>query len=132
MSRRTKTTGRREAGTYFGFPHAVMDSQNYLKLTTKAVKLLNDIGRQYNGHNNGDLCATYSVMKKRGWVSKRTLESALKELMYYELITLTRQGGRNKCSLFAVTWQPIDECKGKLDVKPTRTSPGTWNHEKDL
>ena len=101
-----------------------MDSQNYLRFSYKAVKLLTDLGRQYNGRNNGDFCAAYSVMRKRRWRSKSTLEEALEELIYYGFITLTRQGGRNKANLYALTWWAIDECKGKLDIQETKVQPG--------
>ncbi len=131
MVSRLKTKGRRDAGTFFGFPHAVMDSTNYLRLSTKAVKLLNDIGRQYNGFNNGDLCATFSLMKPRGWISKSTLHEALEELLHYGLILISRQGGRHKASLYALTWHPINECKGKLDIQPTTIPPGIWKENCD-
>lgn len=129
MAKLEKVKGRMNAGTYFGLPHAVMDHPNYLRLSPKAVKLLNDIGRQYNGFNNGDLCATFSLMKKRGWVSKSTLHDALEELIHYGLIMLSRQGGRHTPSLHALTWQRIDECKGKLDISATTVPPGLWKKD---
>ena len=131
MVSRLKAKGRKDAGSHFGLPHAVMDCPNYLRLSTKAVKLLNDIGRQYNGFNNGDLCATFSLMKKRGWISKSTLNEALYELLHYGLILLSRQGGRHRASLYALTWQAIDECKGKLDIRATKIPPGTWKQVYD-
>lgn len=126
MSKRSNKSNRKDAGTYFGIPHAVLDCPNYLKLSAKAVKLLNDAGRQYNGFNNGDLCVTYSMMKERGWVSKRTLAEALEELTYYSFLILCRQGGRHQASLYALSWKPIDECKGKLDIKSSRIPVGDW------
>lgn len=123
---RAKIKGRKEKGAYFGIPHAVMDSSNYTRLSSKAVKLLNDLGRQYNGFNNGDLCAAWSVMEKRGWKSRSTLHNALQELRYYGLIMQTRQGGKHRASLYALGWQAIDECKGKLDVHETNASLGLW------
>jgi hypothetical protein len=132
MATRKNAKGRRDGGTYFGLPHALMDHQNYLRLSAKAVKLLNDIGRQYNGFNNGDLCATFKLMKKRGWVSKSTLCDALEELIHYGMIVLSRQGGRHMPSLYALTWQPIDECKGKLDIKATIVAPGIWKNDYDI
>lgn len=130
MLTRQKIKGRKERGSYFGFPHAVMDSDNYLQLSAQAVKLLNDLGRQYNGHNNGDLCATWSMMEKRGWKSRSTLYKALKELLYYGLIILSKQGGKHAPSLYALTWQAVDECKGKLDIKETVIPSGDWKVEK--
>ena len=50
-----------------------------------------------------------------------SLAQARQELLHYGFIELTRQGGLGKCSLFAITWESVDDCDGKLDVRPTRT-----------
>jgi len=121
-----RNNNRRQHGQYFALPHAVMASTNYIKLSAYAVKLLNDLGLQFNGKNNGDLCATWSMMRMRGWKSASTLYKAINELTAYGFICKSRQGGRHKPTLYALTWQPIDECKGKLDLKPTTASLGTW------
>jgi hypothetical protein len=68
-------------------------------------------------------------MQERGWHSKETLQNALEELRHYGFLTLTRQGGRNLCSLFAVTWWAIDDCGGKLDVGETRVPSNEWRHD---
>ena len=87
---------------------------------------------QYNGKNNGDLCAAFSLMKKRGWKSKSTLHLALDELKHYGWIICTRTGGLNKIpNLYAITFKPIDECDGKLDVPSTVAPPGNWQNEMD-
>ena len=127
MSRnRRKAKGRREGGSFLALPHAVLDSPSYIALRPTAKALLNDLGRQYNGANNGDLCAAWSLMSKRGWRSKDTLFRALQELTERGLIEKTRQGGRNHCNLYALTWMAIDDCKGKLDYGPTRAPSGLW------
>lgn len=123
---RTKAKGRREGGSFFAIPHAVLNSENYLKLSGYAVKLLNDIGVQFNGANNGDFCIAWKLMEKRGWKSKGTLHGAKQELLHYGMIILTKQGGRHTPSLYAFSWLAIDECKGKLEVSSTRTPPGNW------
>ena len=43
---------------FFGVPAVVLNHADYIALSPKAVKLFNDIGAQYNGRNNGDLCAS--------------------------------------------------------------------------
>lgn len=91
------------------------------------MKLLVDAAKQYNGSNNGDLHAAWSILSGQGWRSKGTLSRAIKELIDKGFIELTRQGGKNRCSLYAITWKPIDECKGKLDVKETRVASNLWN-----
>lgn len=85
------------------------------------MKLLVDVASQFNGKNNGDLTAAWSVMRDRGWKSPGTLHKALRALLNAGLIQETRSGGRHRCTLYAVTWRGIDECKGKLDVNPTVT-----------
>tara|TARA_R110001583_G_scaffold195485_1_gene374109 strand:- start:1735 stop:2145 length:411 start_codon:yes stop_codon:yes gene_type:complete len=125
-----RNNNRKQSGQYFGLPHAVMASPNYIRLSSHAVKLLNDLGFQYNGKNNGDLCATWSMMIQRGWKSASTLYKAINELTHYGFIFKSRQGGRHKPTLYSLTWQSIDECKGKLDIKPTNAPQGLWREEK--
>lgn len=121
-----KTKGRREAGSYVTLPHAVLEHENFVRLHPRAVKLLLDLYAQYRGHNNGDLCAAFTVMKERGWKSKSQLQKAKEELLAKGWLVVARQGGRNKSTLYAVTFQAIDECGGKLDIGPTNTPPGNW------
>lgn len=127
---RWKHKGRSDSGGFFKLPHAVMDSPSYGSLSGSAVKLLNDLGRQYRGHNNGDLSAAWKVLRGRGWKSRDTLARALSELLELGLIEKTRQGGLHLCSLYALTWYAIDECDGKLDVPATRVASGLWKQPK--
>jgi len=129
MSRnRLKTKGRMEHSSFVALPHAVLEHPNFTKLSPRAVKLLIDMYAQYRGLNNGDLCAAFTLMKKRGWRSKDQLQKAKDELLEAGWLMVTRQGGRNKPTLYAVTFQAINECNGKLDVKPTVTAPGNWKN----
>lgn len=130
---RIRVKGRREAGSFVAVPHACLNHANYTRLQPRAVKLLWDIYAQYRGQNNGDLCAAWSVMQNRGWRSKDQLNKALGELQSSGWIIKTRQGGRNQCSLYAVTFQAIDECHPKrLDVPPTVTAPGLWKRSESV
>ncbi|WP_303900773.1 hypothetical protein [Thiohalomonas denitrificans] len=90
------------------------------------MKLLVDLGAQYRGTNNGDLTAAFSIMERRGWKSKSSLQNALVELLETGWIIKTRQGGRNFPSLYALTFLPIDECGGKLDRPSTNAPLGWW------
>jgi hypothetical protein len=128
----TKSKGRRTAGNFLLVPERVIRSENYRKLSMKAKALLLDMGAQYNGHNNGDLSAAWSDMKKFGWRSKDTLHNARVELVYLNMTELTRQGGMHGPSLYAYTWLPISECSGKLDVPSTRVASGKWNRPPTL
>ena len=104
---------------------------NYRALSPRAVKLLIDVGSFYSGFNNGDLAVTSKVMKGCGWSSNDQLRKALDELLYYEFLIKTRQGGRNHCSLYAIAWEPIDHCKGKHDVAETNKGSDAWKKPKE-
>ena len=113
-------------GGFGGLPKIVWTNPSYSNLSGNAVKLLMDFACQYNGHNNGDLTNAYSVLKTRGWRSKDTIRRATLELIDAGLIIQTRQGRFTNpggvCSLFALTWQSIDECPKKhLERGPTTT-----------
>ena len=121
-----KAKSRSESGRFAGIPHACMEHENYISLNAHAKVLLLEFCKQYNGFNNGDLSASFKTMKKRGFRSKGTLDKALKELKAKGWIVVSRYGGRNTCNLYALTFHAIDDCKGKLNIKPTPTAPGTW------
>jgi hypothetical protein len=113
-------------GGFAGVPRIVMDHEDYQQLSTKSKALLLDLAYQYRGQNNGDLTVAFSVMRGKGWKREATLSEAVKELLAANLIIRTRQGRFTnpgaKCALYAITWQPINECKGKnLDIGPTIT-----------
>lgn len=118
--------GRRESGSFLALPHAVLNHEKYFSLSMHARALLFDIYSQYNGKNNGDFQATYKFLFSRGWRSRDTIHKKLNELMDKGFLIKTRQGGRHQCSLYAVTWQAIDICGGKLDTSPTNVAPGDW------
>ena len=126
-SKRKKLKARSEHGAFSALPKAVIAKMQE-KLTPVGYKLLIDLYEQYNGNNNGDLTLAWSVMNQKGWKSKETLNNARKELIKQGFIELTRQGTLrpHSCSLYAVTWIGIDECDGKLEVKPTVTGSGSW------
>jgi hypothetical protein len=119
--RRAKNRGR---GTNFAaIPKLVIDTQDYMNLTPSSLKLLWALVYQSNGKNNGDLTAALSVVQRYGFNSKSndTLNNAKELLIKNRLIVETRAGTftNRLCSLYALTWLPIDECKGKLSVKAT-------------
>ena len=112
---------------YFHLHRELLDCEDFISLKGNSIKLLIDIGSQYNGFNNGDLCASLSVLRSRGWNSNQQLTKALKELLDRNLIMLTKQGGLHMGpNLYAITWQPIHECRRKLDVAPTILPPRSF------
>ena len=102
--------------------------KNFKTLSPRATKYVVDLASNYNGRNNGDLSATFSQMKSRGWNSSDQLFKAKRELVDRGIIKVSRQGGLNKCNLYALNWFQIDECDGKLDIAPTPTAPKDWKN----
>jgi hypothetical protein len=107
-----------------------MESEDYVNLMSGSRSLLLEFAYQYKGKNNGNLSATYNQMKKRGFRSPTTLAKALKALIAAKMLIKTRQGGKNSPCLYAITWRPIDECRGKnLELGPTATAPRKFSLE---
>jgi hypothetical protein len=117
---------KRGGGQYVPVPHHVLRSNAWTQLNAYEKALICDLLAQYNGLNNGDLCAAWTLMKKRGWKSKSTLSKAIKECREGGWIEVTRQGGRRKASLYALSFYAIDDCKGKLDVYATLRPSNLW------
>ncbi len=124
MGTYSKSKGRRDSlGGFAGIPRVVMKHPDYIALKASARSILQELAFQYRGKNNGDLTLAMKVMKSRGFNSPNTVDKAKKELLAAGMIQETRKGRFSNpggvCSLFALTWQPIDECQGKLDCKST-------------
>lgn len=105
-----------------------MDEADFRQLSYKSKSLLMIFAYQYRGNNNGDLTAALSILRDWGWKRDATISSAVKELLAANLIIRSRDGRFSnpgaRCALYAITWQPIDECRGKnLDIPPTTTAP---------
>jgi hypothetical protein len=128
---RHKSKGRLPDKSFYWIPRRVHQSADYRFLNGYSVKLLNALAYQFTGRNNGDMTMAWTVMsEKHGFKSKGTLNWCRKELLAANLIYLTRQGGLGRCSLYALTWMPIDECNGKLDCKTTNVPiRKEWNHK---
>ena len=124
--RRRRIKGRQTTSPFLMLPFHVLEHDRFRNLSPRATKLVIDIGSQYRGANNGDLCAPLSIMRGRGWTSSDQLHKAKRELIGKEVIILTRQGGLNKANLYALSWFQIDECNGKLDVAATALPPVAW------
>ncbi|GHE19992.1 helix-turn-helix domain-containing protein [Halomonas urumqiensis] len=118
-------------GGYLALPKVVTDHDDFRALSPSAHKVLMALSTQYNGKNNGDLSATHTTMKGWGGMAHTTLGKALKELQQRQLIVKTRDAviGRAgaRCALYAITWQPIDPCDGKLDIADTNVPPRRWS-----
>jgi hypothetical protein len=129
---RDKATGRRETGTYSAMPHAVLNAPEWCKLDGWTVKFIMDLLASYRGYNNGDLALTWRQASVRGWRSPGTLAKAKRNAINSGFVIASRQGGRNRCSLYAVSFFAIDECNGKLDIRSTNAPPATWRKQQFL
>ncbi len=101
---------------FFPLENLLLDHPDFLSMTWASQSLLIHMCGFYNGFNNGDISIPESIMKKRGFC-KVTLHRAKKDLINRGWIIQTRQGYKRKCSLFALSWLPLDECKNKYDIE---------------
>ena len=103
-------------GKFAGIPKQVIHSDAFKSLGGNSAKLLMVLANQYNYYNNGDLAITQSIVGE--WITKNTMYSAKDELYQKGFIVINAFGGRSACgrklaSLYALTWQPIDDLKIK-------------------
>ena len=75
-----RTHGRATHKNFIGLPRNVMDTEAFVSLTPLARALYVDLRRQYNGYNNGDICAADGMLGKYGWAHS-TIHKLLKELV---------------------------------------------------
>lgn len=136
VNKRQKIKGRRTSHSFAAKPHHIFraDCKSQTPspasiLSHMAAHLLDNLTAQLNGSNNGDLSAAPKIMKLYGWSSQGSIHKSLAELLALGFIEQTRQGGKNQCSLYAVTWLAIDDCKGKLDVSSSRVASNLWKPE---
>lgn len=109
MAKKMNAKGRRSSGTFLALPHNLINAPKFQDLSGNATKLLIQMAGQYTGKNNGDLSAPFKTMKAVGWRSQTTLNKALNELLALGFLVRTRQGHFPKtCSLYGLTWKPID------------------------
>lgn len=130
-AKRSRAKGRKESGPFTGIPWVVLDHPDVAGLSGNAFKLLLYLARQFRGRNNGDLSASYSVLKDAGAFNSRdTIQRAKRELIDKGIIVQTREGRFTNpggiCALYALSWIPIHECGGKLDVEPTTKAPRSF------
>lgn len=90
-------------------------------------------GATHINTNNGDLSITHKEMGDQGiGLSKRTFFQSINELVDKGFIVITRQGGRNRCNLYAVTFQVIGDIREsgstvrKIESPPTLYPSNEW------
>lgn len=105
--------------------HEVTDSPAWRVLSYSAKALYTDLRAKLRSTNNGNVNATLSEMKHRGWRSSATLSKALRELEQMGFIAKTRQGGiaamSRVCSLYRFTDLEVHE-HPKQGIPPMKAS----------
>jgi hypothetical protein len=132
MSR--KHPKRRRMREHFAMlPDQVFTSEACRTLPHSALRVLLALCAQYRGRNNGDLALTWATCRPYGINSKWQLADALAMLLERGLIQKTRQGGKKPLGpcLYSLTWLPIDECGGKLEVSMSMTPSHAWSEWKE-
>lgn len=133
--RKNKPSQKWGGGGFTAIPHRVLDSPKFANLSPQATKLLIDLVAQYRGNNNGDLCAAMTLLKPRGWKSSASLAKAIREIVGTGFLVLTKQGGKHKPSLYALSFFAVDECRDKqgfckfdsdLGIRPTESPRNDW------
>lgn len=116
----------KKKGRFTGIPKLVHDSEEWAQLPPTAKALLVDIVSQYNGHNNGDLNATRTFLSSKGWKNQGTISKNLKILIEANFLKQTRRPLQRRCALYAVTWERINDCKGKHLLGDTLEFLNIW------
>ena len=91
-SNRRRTGARASYHNFIGIERSVADTPAFITMPPIARALYLDLRRQFNGYNNGDICAADGILTKYGW-SHSTIHKCLKILREHGLIEVTRQGG---------------------------------------
>jgi hypothetical protein len=129
---RARVKNRRNSGSFLRLPHDLFRASGgrpppCTALSKQGRLLLVDIAMQFNGQNNGNLSAAPAIMRLYGWNSNGTITRGLEELCALGFLELTRQGGRNRASLYALTWVGIDA--GPHDAAPNPQPSALWRAE---
>ncbi|MGX2966963.1 ArsR family transcriptional regulator [Ursidibacter sp. B-7004-1] len=108
--------------------HDLINSSEFMALSIAAKAVLVVLLAKYNGYNNGDLSAPQNRAKEIFGLSPRTLKLALDELVDKNFLIITRQGGKNQCTLYALTCFKLNTItKKNVDiVKETFRPLDSW------
>lgn len=124
---------------YAPIDHKVIDSAAFADLSHSAVRVLIMIARQWNGKNNGYLCATFTYCHARGIGSEHTLQAAIESLIAHGFIYRTRShgmvDGENIAARYAITWRPLCGKQNRKDLFLDGYLPNAfekWEPEKNF
>ncbi len=95
-------------GGYASLPRVFYETKEYRALSSQARSLLVEYALRFKGDNNGDLEMTEEQFSLAGLGTPTTFQRYKAELINAGWIVVTRQGGLGRCSLYALTYLPID------------------------
>lgn len=113
--------------TFSMLRHDVANDTRFISLSNSAKVAFLHLLARYDGKNNGDLSAPQSRSKQEFNLSAPSLRTGLKELEQNGFIETTRQGGKNQCSLYALTCFPLNDVnKAGIFIKATERPSDKW------
>ena len=125
--KRPKHKGRQITHSFLRLPHYILESEEFAALPGNAAKLLLQVAAKFRGSNNGNLEIVWSEFRNRGWNSETTLQAARSALVDGGWLVCTRHPQKRRCGLYAISWEPIDECEGKcLEISAERVASNAW------
>lgn len=113
--------------TFSMMRHDVVHGKEIERLSLAAKWVLMKMIGFYSKGNNGDLSAPLNKSKEIFQLSAPGLKKALDELISAEFLEVTRQGGKNQCSLYALTCFPLNDVnKAGIALKATDRPSDKW------
>ncbi|HDR1059025.1 hypothetical protein PMCNE_04450 [Pasteurella multocida] len=103
----------------------VVNSPQFIALSASAKTTFIHLLGKYNGKNNGDLSAPLTQAKISFGIADKTLQKGLTELQKAGFVEVTRQGNKNKCSLYALTCFPEHYSDGRRKSTES-TAKDSW------
>ncbi|WP_262508732.1 hypothetical protein, partial [Ursidibacter maritimus] len=105
----------------------LVNSPSFITLSNAAKVVFIHMLGKYNGKNNGDISAPQNKAKSLFNLSPRGLKLALDTLIDKNFIEITRQGSKNRCSLYALTCFPMNNInKHDIYLKETHKPSDRW------
>ena len=113
--------------TFSMLRHDVVLGQEIEPLSLAAKWVLMKMIGLYNKGNNGNLSAPLNKSKEIFQLSAPGLKKALDELIAADFLEVTRQGGKNQCSLYALTCFSLNDVnKAGITLKATDRPSEKW------
>jgi hypothetical protein len=113
---------------FVGIPREILNSPSWIALDFSARALYIEIRLRMNGFNNGNINATISELRHKGFNSPATIAKGLRQLEATKLIAKTRatvgvEYGSKICNLYCLTDIDVLEAKNK-SIKASKASHG--------